>query len=204
MNTFLGVSAELDSSDIDVEAIKDSEYIYIEGYLASAENTRDAAIEARRIAENRDIKTSLTLSDPNMVRFFRESIEAMIGNRVDLLFANEDEAMELANSDNLDEAVQLFKKLSRSFAITRGREGALLFDGIALIEIRPNQVQAIDTLGAGDMFAGAFLYGLSQGMSFQQSGDLASLAAAKIVTQYGPRLRAAQTDALLASFNAGN
>jgi sugar/nucleoside kinase (ribokinase family) len=54
------------------------------------------------------------------------------------------------------------------------------------------------------MFAGAFLYGLSQGMSFQQSGDLASLASAKIVTQYGPRLRAAQTDALLASFNAGN
>jgi len=204
MNTFLGVSAELDSSDIDVEAIKHSEYIYIEGYLASAENTRDAAIEARRIAENRDIKTSLTLSDPNMVKFFRESMTAMIGDKVDLLFANEDEAMELANTDNLDEAVQLFKKLARSFAITRGREGALLFDGVALIEVKPNQVQAIDTLGAGDMFAGAFLYGLSQGMSFHQSGDLASLASAKIVTQYGPRLKAAQTSALLESFNAGN
>ena len=204
MNTFLGVSAELDSSDIDVEAIKHSEYIYIEGYLASAENTRDAAIEASRIAKSRDIKTSLTLSDPNMVKFFRASIEAMIGDKVDLLFANEDEAMELANTDNFDEAVQLFKQLARSFAITRGREGALLFDGVALIEVKPNQVQAIDTLGAGDMFAGAFLYGLSQGMSFHQSGDLASLASAKIVTQYGPRLKAAQTSALLESFNAGN
>jgi len=204
MNTFLGVSAELDTSDIDVEAIKHSEYIYIEGYLASADNTRDAAIEARRIAENQGIKTSLTLSDPNMIKFFRESMEAMIGDKVDLLFANEDEAMELANTDNLDEAVQLFKKRARSFAITRGREGALLFDGVALIEVKPNQVQAIDTLGAGDMFAGAFLYGLSQGMSFHQSGDLASLASAKIVTQYGPRLKAAQTSALLESFNAGN
>jgi len=204
MNTFLGVSAELDSSDIDVEAIKHSEYIYIEGYLASAENTRDAAIEARRIAEKRNIKTSLTLSDPNMVKFFRESMTAMIGDKVDLLFANEDEAMELANTDNLDEALQLFKKLARSFAITRGREGAILFDGVALIEVKPNQVQAIDTLGAGDMFAGAFLYGLSQGMSFHQSGDLASLASAKIVTQYGPRLKAAQTSALLESFSAGN
>jgi sugar/nucleoside kinase (ribokinase family) len=203
MNTFLGVSAELDSSDIDVEAVKRSEYIYIEGYLASAENTRDAAIEARRIAENRDIKTSLTLSDPNMVKFFRESMEAMIGDRVDLLFANEDEAMELAATDNFDEAVQLFKRLSRSFAITRGREGALLFDGVALIEVKPNPVQAIDTLGAGDMFAGAFLYGLSQGMSFHQSGDLASLASAKIVTQYGPRLETAQTRTLLESFSAG-
>ena len=203
MNTFLGVSAELDSSDIDVEAVKRSEYIYIEGYLASAENTRDAAIEARRIAENRGIKTSLTLSDPNMVKFFRESMEAMIGDRVDLLFANEDEAMELAATDNFDEAVQLFKQLSSSFAITRGREGALLFDGVALIEVKPNPVQAIDTLGAGDMFAGAFLYGLSQGMSFHQSGDLASLASAKIVTQYGPRLQTAQTRTLLESFSAG-
>ena len=204
MNTFLGVSAELDTDDIDTEAIKISEYIYIEGYLASADNTRDAAIEARRIAESHDIKTSLTLSDPNMVKFFRESIEAMIGDRVDLLFANEDEAMELAATDNLDEAVQLFKKISRSFAITRGKDGALLFDGVALIEVQSKPVQAIDTLGAGDMFAGAFLYGLSEGMSFHQAGDLASLASAKIVTQFGPRLRAKQTRTLLESFTAGN
>ncbi len=204
MNTFLGVSAELDSSDIDIEAIKNSKTIYIEGYLASAGNTRDAAIEARKIAETRDIKTSLTLSDPNMVKFFRDSITAMIGDKVDLLFANEDEAKELAETDNFDEAIQLFKQLARSFAITRGREGALLFDGVALIEIKPRQVQAIDTLGAGDMFAGAFLYGLSQGMSFHQSGDLASLASAKIVTQFGPRLETAQTQELLQSFNAGN
>jgi sugar/nucleoside kinase (ribokinase family) len=204
MNTFLGVSAELDSSDIDIEAVKQSETIYIEGYLASSENTRDAAIEARKIAEQREIKTSLTLSDPNMVKFFRDSITAMIGDKVDLLFANEDEAKELAETDNFDEAVQLFKQLARSFAITRGKQGALLFDGIGLIEINPNPVQAIDTLGAGDMFAGAFLYGLSQGMSFQQSGDLASLASAKIVTQFGPRLESAQTRALLESFRTGN
>ena len=203
MNTFLGVSGELDTSDIDTDAIKHSEYIYIEGYLASSENTRDAAIEARRIAESREIKTSLTLSDPNMVKFFRESIESMIGDRVDLLFANDDEARELARTDSLDEAVQLFKKISRSFAITRGKDGALLFDGDALIEIKPVQVQAIDTLGAGDMFAGAFLYGLCEGMSFHQSGDLASLASAKIVTQFGPRLKTEQTRTLLESFTAG-
>jgi sugar/nucleoside kinase (ribokinase family) len=204
MNTFLGVSAELDSGDIDIEAVKQSETIYIEGYLASAENTRDAAIEVREIAENRNIKTSLTLSDPNMVKFFRDSITAMIGDKVDLLFANEDEAKELAETDNFDDAIQLFKQKARGFAITRGSQGALLFDGVDLIEISPNPVQAIDTLGAGDLFAGAFLYGLSQGMSFQQSGDLASLASAKIVTQFGPRLETAQTRALLESFNTGN
>jgi sugar/nucleoside kinase (ribokinase family) len=70
--------------------------------------------------------------------------------------------------------------------------------------VKPKTVKAIDTLGAGDMFAGAFLYGLSQGMSFHQSGDLASLASAKIVTQFGPRLEASQTRALLETFSAGN
>jgi sugar/nucleoside kinase (ribokinase family) len=204
MNTFLGVSAEFDSSDIDIDAMKQSHAIYIEGYLASADNTRDAAIEARRIAENRNIMTSLTLSDPNMVKFFRESMEAMIGDGVDLLFANEDEAMELAGSDNLADAVQFFKKIARKFAITRGSEGALLFDGIMEIDVKPRSVKAIDTLGAGDMFAGAMLYGLSQDMSFHQAGDLASLASAKIVTQFGPRLRAEQTQELLSTFNADN
>jgi len=200
MNTYLGVSGDLDVTDINSEAIKQSQAIYIEGYLASADNARDAAIEARRIAERRKIMTSLTLSDPNMVKFFRESMNAMIGDGVDLLFANEDEAMELAGSDNLADAVQLFKKLSRKFAITRGSEGALLFDGIMEIEIKPRKVKAIDTLGAGDMFAGAMLYGLSQDMSFHHAGDLAAHAAGKIVTQYGPRLRAEQTRGLLDAF----
>jgi sugar/nucleoside kinase (ribokinase family) len=204
MNTFLGVSGELDVSDIDKQAIKQSEYVYIEGYLASADNTRDAAIEVRRIAEARGVKTSLTLSDPNMVKFFRESLEAMIGDQLDLLFANEDEALELAATDSLEVAIELFKKISRNFAITRGKDGALVFDGLNLIEVKPKTVKAIDTLGAGDMFAGAFLYGLSQGMSFHQSGDLASLASAKIVTQFGPRLEASQTRALLETFSAGN
>ncbi len=204
MNTFLGVSGELDVSDIDKQAIKQSEYVYIEGYLASADNTRDAAIEVRRIAEARGVKTSLTLSDPNMVKFFRESLEAMIGDQVDLLFANEDEALELAATDNLDVAIELFRKISRNFAITRGKDGALVFDGLNLIEVQPTAVKAIDTLGAGDMFAGAFLYGLSQGMGFHQAGELASLASAKIVTQFGPRLETAQTRALLDTFSAGN
>jgi len=204
MNTFLGVSAELDKTDIDIEAIKQSHAIYIEGYLASSDNTRDAAIEARRIAEGRKIMTSLTLSDPNMVKFFRDSMEAMIGDGVDLLFANEDEAMELAGSDNLADAVQMFKKIARKFAITRGNEGALLFDGLMEINVKPQSVKAIDTLGAGDMFAGAMLYGLSQGMSFHKAGDLASLASGKIVTQFGPRLRSEQTRELLATFSSGN
>ena len=193
----------LDISDIDEEAIKHSEYVYLEGYLVSADCTRSAAIQARHIAENMGVKTALTLSDPNMVIFFREGIQEMLGNGVDLLFANEDEACELAQSKDLNSAIESIKKVAKTFAITRGKQGAMLYDGTDLIEIAAHQVEAIDTLGAGDLFAGAFLYGQSQGMSFQQSGDLASLASSKIVTRYGPRLPASDTQELLASFKSG-
>jgi len=203
MNTFLGASAELNISDVDEKAIEQSEYVYIEGYLVTDDTSRQAAIHARGIAEKNGIKTAMTLSDPNMVIFFREGIQQMLGDGVDLLFANEDEAYELAQSKNFNDAVEAMKKVARTFAITRGKYGAVLFDGSNLIDIDPNPVKAIDTLGAGDLFAGAFLYGLSDGMSFKQAGDLASLASSKIVTQYGPRLKTDQTQNLLTRFKSG-
>lgn len=203
MNTYLGVSAELDHGDIDHDAIAHSEYAYIEGYLVTADSTRNAAVEVRRIAEDRNVKTALTLSDPNMVLYFREGLEEMIGDGVDLLFANEDEAFALAQTKNIVEAVHSLKKISKTFAITRGKHGAIVFDGEHIIEIAPYQVTAIDTLGAGDMFAGAFLSGLTQGMDYRKAGELASLASSQIVTQYGPRLDPEQTEALLTEFKAG-
>ena len=203
MNTFLGASAMLAASDVNEEAIRGSETVYLEGYLVSADCTRDAAIHARRTAESMQVTTALTLSDPNMVIFFREGIEEMLGDGVDLLFANEDEACELAQSKDLNDAIEAVKAVAKTFAITRGKQGAILYDGSDLIEIAAHPVDAVDTLGAGDLFAGAFLYGQSQGMSFQQSGDLASLASSKIVTQYGPRLATADTQNLLDSFRSG-
>jgi sugar/nucleoside kinase (ribokinase family) len=204
MNTFLGASAELDIRDVDVKAVQQSEYLYIEGYLVTDDTSRQAAIYAREIAEENSVKTAMTLSDPNMVLFFRDGILEMLGDGVDLLFANEDEAYELAQSKDFDDAVSAMKKVSRAFAITRGSQGAVLFDGNQLIDIAPHPVEAIDTLGAGDLFAGAFLYGLIEGMSFRQSGELASLASSKIVTQFGPRLKTNQTQDLLAKFKSGN
>ena len=203
MNTFLGASAMLDVGDVDEEAIRHSALVYLEGYLVSADCTRNAAIQARRVAESMGVKTALTLSDPNMVIFFRDGIQEMLGDGVDLLFANEDEACELAQSKDIGDAIAAVKKVAKTFAITRGKQGAILYDGSELIEIAAHPVEAVDTLGAGDLFAGAFLYGQSQGMGFQQCGDLASLASSKIVTQYGPRLANSDTQKLLASFKSG-
>ena len=204
MNTFLGASAEFDASYVSEKAIEQSEYVYLEGYLVTGENSRKAVLLAKQYAKKHGVKTALTLSDPSMMIYFREGMLEMIGEGVDLLFANEDEAFELSGSKDLDETIKQLKKYARTFAITRGKEGAVVFDGNRLINIKPNTVEAIDTLGAGDMFAGAFLYGLTHAMDYAQAGQFASLASSKIVTQFGPRLETQQTLDLLHTFKTGN
>ncbi|MBK1719542.1 adenosine kinase [Thiocystis violacea] len=200
MCTFLGVSGNLSTSELVEEALRDSDWFYTEGYLVTSDAARHASIEAKRIADGAGVKTAISLSDPNMVKFFKHGLMDMIGSGVDLLFANEFEAMGMAGSDDLDAAVTYLKTISKSFAITRGPQGALVWDGQTLIDIDPVKVQAVDTVGAGDMFAGAFLYGLSQGWSHQHAGDLASAASAKLVTALGPRLTSDETQKILKAF----
>lgn len=204
MNTFLGASAKLDQSFVSEQAIKNADYVYLEGYLVTADNSRQAVMLARQYAREHQVKIALTLSDPSMMMFFREGMLEMIGDGVDLLFANEDEAFQLSGSNDLSETIEQLKKYAKTFAITRGKEGAVLFDGETVIEIAPCTVEAVDTLGAGDMFAGAFLYGLTHAMDFRQAGQLASLASSRVVEKFGPRLGTQQTLDLLQSFKAGN
>lgn len=201
MNTYLGISETMACSELVPAAIADSEYLYFEGYLVTSDSCRAAAIEARRHAEEAGVKTAISFSDPGMVEFFRAGLQEMIGQQgVDLVFCNEAEALGWAGSDTLDDAVEALKKVARSFAITLGARGALLFDGSNLIEVEGRPAQAIDTNGAGDMFAGAFLYGITHGHDFRASGEFASLAAAAVVSRYGPRLSASEQDALMAEF----
>ncbi|MFT7129746.1 MAG: sugar/nucleoside kinase (ribokinase family) [Gammaproteobacteria bacterium] len=188
MNTHLGISETLSTHQLDKQAIIDSEFLYIEGYLVTSQSGRAAAVEAKKIAQENGVKTSISLSDPGMVEFFKEGLNEMIGDGVNLLFCNEDEAKGWAKTDDINNAIAQLKKISKTFAITLGARGAIVYDGQQLINIEANSVAAIDTNGAGDMFAGAFLYAITNGLSYAQAGKLASLASATIVTQYGPRL----------------
>ncbi|MCP5142452.1 MAG: adenosine kinase [Chromatiales bacterium] len=197
MATHLGITGGLSKHELVEDKLRDADYVYIEGYLVTSDSARESAIHARQLAEQAGVKTALSLSDPNMVRFFKDGLDAMIGDSVDLLFANEDEAMGMAGADTLDDAIAYLKTRCREFAVTLGPKGALVWDGAKLIEIAPTPVKAIDTVGAGDMFAGAFLYGLTQGWDHARAGALASKASAYLVTSYGPRISAAQAKALL-------
>ncbi|MDC0598799.1 adenosine kinase [Gammaproteobacteria bacterium] len=188
MLSFLGISETLSSADLNESALIDSEYLYLEGYLVTSDTGRQACIDAKKIAEANGVKTALTLSDPSMVQFFRGGLEDMIGDGVDLLFANDAEALNWTGKDGIEDAAEDLKTIAKTFVITLGSKGALLFDGQQYIKTAPNPVTAVDTNGAGDMFAGAFLYALSSGESFETAGKLASLAAATTVSSFGPRL----------------
>ncbi len=199
MNTFLGITGNFSTDELVAEELKNSEYLYIEGYLMPSPTGKEAAIRAREIAEEAEVKTSLSLSDPNMAEFFKEGLLAVIGSGLDLIFANESEVLKLAETDNLADGIEYLKTITKCFAVTRGGQGSLIFDGEKLLEIAPVSVEAIDTVGAGDMYAGAFLHGITEGMSFTEAGNLASHAAAKIVTRFGPRMETEELQSLLIS-----
>lgn len=112
----------------------------------------------------------------------------VVGASVDLLFCNEEEAMIFTGTGDLYHAREKLKAVAKRFAITLGANGALIYDGDTFIQIEPYKVRAIDTNGAGDMFAGAFLYGITHGHSMAEAGKLASLASSRVVAQWGPRL----------------
>jgi sugar/nucleoside kinase (ribokinase family) len=197
MNTFLGISGEFSDAELVPEAIKQAEYTYIEGYLVSGESSKQAAIKARETAQAAGNQVAFTLADPNMVKFFKSGLLEIIGSGVDLLFTNESEALLMADTEDFEQAIKYLKTLAKRFAVTRGASGSVVFDGEQLIQIEPFPVKAIDTVGAGDMYAGAFLYGITNGMSYAEAGRLASLASSKIVTTLGARMKTAEVQNLL-------
>ena len=201
MNTFLGITGSYSRAEIMEGALKDSEYLYIEGYLVTSENGIDAMRYAKKMAEDNGVKTALTFSDPSMVKYFRDAMVSVVGSGVDLLFCNQEEAMLYTEKENLADAKEALKKAAKRFVITLGEKGAVIFDGETFIDVDPCKVEAIDSNGAGDLFAGAFLYGITNGKSYADAGKLASMASSKVVTQFGPRLELDQTKELLSKLN---
>jgi sugar/nucleoside kinase (ribokinase family) len=198
MNTFLGVSSFLAPEHLDGNAIRNSRYVYLEGYLVASPKGLEALKAAKRMAEKDKIDVALTFSDPSMVKYFSAQMQEIVGASVDLLFCNDEEAMIYTGTNSVAEAREELKEIAKRFAITLGSNGALIYDGDTFINIEPYQVKALDTNGAGDMFAGAFLYAITHGHSFAEAGKLASLASSRVVTQFGPRLEPHQARAALA------
>ena len=200
MNTFLGASADISPADGNAAALADAEYVYLEGYLVTSKSALDAALAAAQEARDAEKKIAFSLSDPNIVKYCRAGVLQLVEPGVDLLFANEDEALELTGAAQLREAIEKIKKYAHRFVITRGAEGAVAFDGESEHSIQAVSTEPVDTVGAGDMFAGAFLYGITHDMDFPTAGRLAAMAASRIVSSMGPRLTHEQMQELFAKF----
>lgn len=188
MNTYLGATASFCKDQVSEASIQQSEYLYIEGYLVASPTGREAAILARELAEKHKVKTAISLSDPNMVTYFRDGMCEIIGTRVDLLFCNSEEAMLFTKSENIDQAKERLKEYARTFVITLGAQGALVYNGGEYMQIPSYKANVIDTVGAGDVFAGVFMFGITHGHDYYTSADLANYAASKVVAKFGPRL----------------
>jgi Sugar kinases, ribokinase family len=132
-----------------------------------------------------------------MVQFFADQMKALVESGLDLVFCNEVEAMQFTGAADIPAAKEALKAVAKGFVITLGDKGAVAWDGEKFYDIVANTVEAKDTNGAGDMFAGAFLYGITNGMDYAQAGALASKAASQVVSKFGPRLTRDQAQSLL-------
>ncbi|NIP16066.1 MAG: adenosine kinase [Pseudomonadales bacterium] len=189
MNTFLGVSSQLSTAEIDEAALARAGFFYVEGYLSSSPGSLEAAVECRQLAEDSGVKTAVSLSDPSMVEFFRDGMEQIFGNGVDHLFCNEEEALSWSRTDRLDIAVRELADVARAVNVTLGARGSLAVNGHEQHTAPGYPVTAVDTNGAGDIYAGACLFGWAAGMSADTAAAFGNFAAANLVQRYGARFR---------------
>lgn len=189
MLTHLGVSATLGPGDIDEAAICNAKYVYVEGYLFAGEPTRSAALSTMELARRNGVKVAFTVSDPFLINAHRSEFQRLIEGPVDLLFCNLEEARSLTGRQDPVECAVEIHRHAENVALTLGADGSILMHEGHVIPIEGVPANAIDTTGAGDMYAGALLYGITNGLSWKQAGHLASHAAARIVGQLGARLQ---------------
>ncbi len=189
MLTSLGVSAKLGPDDIDEEAIREAAYVYIEGYLFASEPTRSAALRAIDIASKHDTKVAFTVSDPFLIQYHRDEFWQLIEGPVDLLFCNLEESRALTGLFDAVDCAREIHAHAENVALTMGPDGSVLMHNGDVIPIEGVSVDAVDTTGAGDMYAAGILYGITNGLTWEQSGRLASHAAARVVSQLGARLK---------------
>jgi sugar/nucleoside kinase (ribokinase family) len=200
MCTFLGVSAELDRHALHPKDIAHARIYYMEGYLAASPTGLAAALEGRRIALEHRVALALTLSDVSMIQFCRAGLQSMLGDGLDYLFANEEEAQTWCGTKDLTQMVAALAPLARTVCLTRGPKGCMVLQDGQVHEVAAVPTKAVDTNGAGDMFAGTFLYGVTHGWTAARAAALANRTAAAIVSQHGNRLQQAQMRQMLQAY----
>lgn len=203
MQSYLGVSAHFGFEHVDESLLNRAEYLYIEGYLAASELAVDAVKQTKKLAKENDIKIALSFADPSMVNFCKDGLLAMLDGGVDIIFCNQEEATTFANAESLDDAITHLHEYAEMVVITMGADGAMVSEksGASFTTPAASVDKVIDTNGAGDNFAGAFMYGITNDMGVAESAKLAVTVAGKLIAHFGPRMPAEDYAQLLAEFS---
>ncbi|MET0727061.1 MAG: adenosine kinase [Acidimicrobiales bacterium] len=187
MNTYLGSSEFLGPEDVDAELIAGAQVTFLEGYLFDRPEAKEAYWKASRVAHDAGRRVALTLSDTFCVERHRTEWRDLIAAQVDILFANEEEALTLYEVDTFEEALAATRADVETAAVTRGPLGSVVVRGDEVVEIDAHPVEVVDTTGAGDLYAAGFLFGLTHGRSMLECGQLGSIAASAVLGHTGAR-----------------
>jgi sugar/nucleoside kinase (ribokinase family) len=188
MNTYLGAAAQLNADDIDEAIVADAQVSYLEGYLFDKDHAKQAFRRVGELAHKHGNEVALSLSDSFCVERHRADFQDLVENHIDILFANEQEIMALYETETFEQAQDIISGKCKLAALTRGDKGSVILnqgETVTVNAVIPAKLE--DTTGAGDAYAGGFLYGYTNGYSLKQSAELGTVMATEIISHMGPR-----------------
>ncbi len=188
MCTHLGISTGLHKSDINYERLAESKISYVEGYLWDAEHPREACIETFMQSKKHGVPVSFTFSDPFLVDRFTDDLQSIVREYCDIVFCNIDEIRRYYEIENVDECNRRIAKECDLVFVTASEHGCYVIENGSIMTVEGFPVKAIDTVGAGDAFAGGVLYGLTHGMTAPVAARWGNYFASRVVERIGPRL----------------
>ena len=188
MCTHLGISTELTKEDLNFDLLEQSKCSYIEGYLWDAETPRAACVATFEESKKRGIKTAFSFSDPFLIDRFGDQFKDVVKDYCDIVFCNADEARMFLGAESIEECAKKLGGVCDLVFITDGGNGCYVIEKGAVEKVGGFDVKAIDTVGAGDAFAGGALYGITNGLSTLDSAKWGNYFAAQVVAKIGPRL----------------
>jgi sugar/nucleoside kinase (ribokinase family) len=186
MNTYLGTNREFSVDDVDLAVVRRAQYIYFTGYMWDTDLQKRAVLEATKVCRDNGGIIAFDVADPFAVNRNRDAFRELIRANTDIVFANREEAKLLFGTDTGEEAVTALSEICDVAVVKDGAAGSLIKrKGKETERIPVRRVQAVDTTGAGDMYAAGFIYGIISGMGDRESGICASYLASRVVETWG-------------------
>ena len=185
MVTFLGIAGKINENDVDLDAVKKSEILFLEGYLWDEGEPKKAFEKAI----NNSNKVAMSLSDLFCVERHKPHFLELVKNKLDITFANEQEIISLFDVKNFSDVISLAKEINKLVVITRGEKGSIAINKNEVIECSAKEnLKIVDLTGAGDLFAGGFLHGLITNKSIKESLEIGTEMSSKVIQKIGARL----------------